>query len=313
GMEFQYRSMDGRTLAFGGGGKSFSPGINSQEYFYNLGAGYDNKNISVYTNFSGVGTNYIADMGFIQGQEYYDASRDTVIRIGYNHWYSRFSYTFYPENPEIISHVLSGRYILDVDTAFTQLNNDAEVSYSLNRTNTSIFQLSYNYNIINLLFPFSFIGEEPLPAGIYKNNLGEITFDSDQRRKFIVNASVLFGSFYGGTRARYMVGIKYRAQPWGNFSVNVEQNDLWFPEPYGTERLLLLSPRIEINFSKALFWTTFLQYNTQKDNFNINSRLQWRFLPMSDVYLVYTDNYAVEFWGPKNRGLVLKVNYWLNL
>ena len=313
GMEFQYRSIDGRTLAFGGGGKSFSPGINSQEYFYNLGAGYDNRNISVYTNFSGVGTNYIADMGFIQGQEYYDASRDTVIRIGYNHWYSRFSYTFYPENPEIISHVLSGRYILDVDTAFTQLNNDAEVSYSLNRTNTSIFQLSYNYNIINLLFPFSFIGEEPLPAGIYKNNLGEITFDSDQRRKFIVNAGVLFGSFYGGTRARYMVGIKYRAQPWGNFSVNVEQNDLWFPEPYGTERLLLLSPRIEINFSKALFWTTFLQYNTQKDNFNINSRLQWRFLPMSDVYLVYTDNYAVEFWGPKNRGLVLKVNYWLNL
>ena len=34
---------------------------------------------------------------------------------------------------------------------------------------------------------------------------------------------------------------------------------------------------------------------------------------MSDVYLVYTDNYAVEFWGPKNRGLVLKVNYWINL
>ncbi len=313
GMEFQYRSTDGRTLVFGGGGKSFSPGISSQEYFYNLGAGYDNKNISVYTNFSGVGTNYIADMGFIQGQEYYDASRDTTIRVGYHHWYTSLSYTFYPDNPNINSHVIGGRYILDVDTGFTQLNSDAEIYYKLNHSNTSKLQFSYNHGIVNLLFPFSFIGDEPLSAGIYQNDLGEISYNTDERKRFILKAELLYGNFYGGTRAKYLIGIKYRAQPWGNFSINFEQNDLWFPEPYGNERLILLSPRVEINFSKALFWTTFLQYNTQADNFNINSRLQWRFLPMSDVYLVYTDNYAVEFWGPKNRALVLKINYWLNL
>ncbi|RLD95754.1 MAG: hydrolase, partial [Bacteroidetes bacterium] len=68
----------------------------------------------------------------------------------------------------------------------------------------------------------------------------------------------------------------------------------------------------EINFSRKLFWTTFLQYNTQEDNFNINSRIQWRFQPMSDLYIVYTDNYAVEFWGPKHRALVIKLNYWFN-
>jgi hypothetical protein len=64
-------------------------------------------------------------------------------------------------------------------------------------------------------------------------------------------------------------------------------------------------------FAKNIWWTTFLQYNTQSDNFNINSRLQWRYRPMSDVFLVFTDNYAVKFWGPKNKALVLKVNYWL--
>lgn len=313
GAEFQYRSEDGRTLAFGGGGKSFSPGITSQEYFYNLGAGYDNRNISVYTNLSGVGTNYIADMGFISGQEYYDAERDTVIRVGYNHWYTRASYTFYSDNSKIISHVISGRYILDVDTALELLNSEAEISYELNQVNTSKIQISYSNAHINLLFPFSFIDEEPLAAGIYANNLGEISYDTDQRRRFILKAGLMYGTFYGGHRTRYLIGLKYRAQPWGNFSLNFEQNDLKFPDSYGHEKLTLLSPRIEINFSKALFWTTFIQYNTQQDNFNINSRLQWRFLPMSDVYLVYTDNYAVEFWGPKNRGLVLKVNYWLNL
>jgi hypothetical protein len=138
-------------------------------------------------------------------------------------------------------------------------------------------------------------------------------FQSDQRRLFSVKGAASYGTFYGGTRTKLLLQLKYRAQPWGNFSVNFEQNDLRFPDPYGSGNLFLISPRIEINFSRSIFWTTFLQYSTQQDNFNINSRFQWRFAPMSDLYIVYTDNYAVEFWGPKNRALVIKLNYWLSL
>ena len=202
---------------------------------------------------------------------------------------------------------------MDVDTALQRLNNDLELSYNLNFRNTSKIGVSLSHTRINLLYPFSFIDREPLPAGIYEFNNGELSYDSDQRKRFIFQAGFSYGSFYNGEWKKYILGIKYRAQPWGNFSVNAEQNDLRFPDPYGQDQLWLLSSRIEINFSKSLFWTTFFQYITQLDNFNINSRLQWRFLPMSDVYLVYTDNYAVEFWGKKNRALVLKINYWLNL
>ncbi|MEJ2003640.1 MAG: hydrolase, partial [Cyclobacteriaceae bacterium] len=90
-------------------------------------------------------------------------------------------------------------------------------------------------------------------------------------------------------------------------------NFLRLPEPYGSADLSLISFRSEINFSTQLFWTTFLQYNTQQDNFNINSRLQWRFAPMSDVFLVLTDNYAASPFLKinRNRAVVLKVNYWL--
>ena len=314
GLEFLYRSTDGRIQSFVGYAKSFNPGIRSKNYFYNLGFGYDNRNISAYTNLAGVGTNYIADMGFFMGQEYYDAVRDTVIRIGYNHSFTRFSYTLYSEkNPKIISHQFGIRYILDLDTAFSSLNNDSELNYNLTFTNTSLLEITYNHTIVNLLYPFSFIDREPLPSGIYEFDYAKIGYETDQRKRFSLRAGFLYGSFYGGMRRQYILGLKYRAQPWGNFAINFEQNDLNFPDPYGKERLLLISPRLEINFSKALFWTTFLQYNTQDDNFNINSRLQWRFQPMSDIYLVYTDNYAVEFWGPKNRALVLKINYWLNL
>ncbi len=313
GLEFIYRSTDGRTQAFGGGGKSFTPGLESQDYFYNVGAGYYNKSINLYGNLSGVGNNYVTDMGFVQGNMYYDAVRDTSIRVGYHHWYSNVAYTFYPKNEKIISHKLSNVYIVDVDSAMNLLNTQVRFSYDLNRVNTSSASISYQYREVALLFPFSFLEDEFLEPGMYDNSSGQVNFNSDQRKTFVFSSGVMVGSFYGGIRTRYRVGLKYRVQPWGNFSLRLEQNDLYFPKPYSDGRFLLISPRMEINFSKSVFWTTFVQYNTQADNFNLNSRLQWRFLPMSDVFLVYSDNYALEFWGPKSRALVLKVNYWLNL
>ena len=193
------------------------------------------------------------------------------------------------------------------------LNREIEGGYTLEFASTAQIKASVGHTQVNLLYPFTFIGDEPLPAGIYKFNQAEVGIQSDQRRLFSLMGGFSYGTFYNGTRMQYTFGIKYRAQPWGNFSINFEQNDLEFPEPYGSDKLFLINPRIEINFSRELFWTTFLQYNTQEDNFNINSRIQWRFQPMSDLYIVYTDNYAVEFWGPKHRALVIKLNYWFNL
>ena len=42
-------------------------------------------------------------------------------------------------------------------------------------------------------------------------------------------------------------------------------------------------------------------------------RFQWRFAPVSDFFLVYTDNYIADNFTIKNRSLVAKLTYWLNL
>jgi hypothetical protein len=34
---------------------------------------------------------------------------------------------------------------------------------------------------------------------------------------------------------------------------------------------------------------------------------------MSDVFLVYTDNYDAALWQIRNRGVALKITYWLNV
>ena len=61
-----------------------------------------------------------------------------------------------------------------------------------------------------------------------------------------------------------------------------------------------------------LFFSTYVQYNNQADNLNINARFQWHYKPVSDIFLVYSDNYFPGDMAVKNRALVLKMTYWFN-
>jgi hypothetical protein len=74
-----------------------------------------------------------------------------------------------------------------------------------------------------------------------------------------------------------------------------------------------VGPRLDISFSRKLFLTTFLQYNEQADNVNLNGRFLWRFRPVSDLFIVYSENYFPGNLNVKNRALVLKLSYWLSL
>ena len=77
--------------------------------------------------------------------------------------------------------------------------------------------------------------------------------------------------------------------------------------------LWLIGPRIDVTFTNKLFFTNFMQYNSQTNNFNVNARFQWRYSPASDLYLVYTDNYYADSFLAKNRAIVLKFTYWWNV
>ncbi|MFM8450509.1 MAG: hypothetical protein ACKOAY_10440, partial [Haliscomenobacter sp.] len=95
--------------------------------------------------------------------------------------------------------------------------------------------------------------------------------------------------------------------------MNVNYSYIDLPSPYATANLLLVGPRIDLTFSKSLFMTTFIQYNNQVENINVNARLQWRFAPVSDFFLVFTDNYQSVDFKVKNRAVVAKLTYWLNM
>ena len=122
-----------------------------------------------------------------------------------------------------------------------------------------------------------------------------------------------FGEYFTGNIRSIGGTMNYRMGYLANISMNFSYNNIRLPEPQNSADLFLVGPRVDLTFTKSLFWTTFIQYNNQIDNLNINTRLQWRYAPVSDFFIVYTDNYFPSTFIPKQRALIMKLNYWFNI
>jgi hypothetical protein len=96
-------------------------------------------------------------------------------------------------------------------------------------------------------------------------------------------------------------------------SLNYSYSGIRLPEPYHSANHFLVGPKFDLTFTKNIYLATLVQYNSQKNNFNLNARFQWRYKPASDIYLVYTDNYYADIFSSKNRALVFKITYWFNV
>jgi Domain of unknown function (DUF5916)/Carbohydrate family 9 binding domain-like len=315
GIELNFVDKPGLWQGWAGYHYSWKPNIAKDNVYWNAGGTYSGRSFNSVVDVSVIGTDFYADMGFLQRIENYDAEKDTTVRLGYAAVFNETSYVIYPKKGKINQHSigLETFAVFNPDGSFNERTNS--LSYEIGFKNTSEFSINIENQQLKLLFPFRFTSTgDALPKAMYNFTQAELNYETDGRKTFAGEAGIRYGSFYNGTLFQLSSRMTYRVQPWGNFSLNLEYNRLQFPERFGSTSIFLVSPRIEINFSTSVFWTTFLQLNTQNNNFNINSRFQWRFKPMSDLFIVYTDNYFTDpLFKNKNRGVVLKFQYWLNL
>ena len=129
---------------------------------------------------------------------------------------------------------------------------------------------------------------------------------------FNYQAGTRYGGYYSGSHWNLNGTLYWRVQPHSNLSMMGSYDKISLPSPYSSANLFLIGPRLDLTFTDKLFLTTYVQYNNQIDNLNVNVRLQWRFAPVSDLFIVYSDNSYPGDFQNKNRGLVIKISYWLN-
>lgn len=313
GAEFNYSNVAGTWSAWGTYHKSFKPGITKDDTYGSIGVNYSSRKLEAVVDATSVGTNYYTDMGFVQRIDNYDAERDTTIRVGFRHIYNEVQYRMFPKGGKVNTHRVGVEsYIAwNPDGSLNERNHEG--SYVMQFRNTGSVYAGPVFSEVHLLYPLSFTGQKPLPAGSYSFWQGFAGFESDFRKPIAYGARVSGGQFYNGTVTSVRVNVVYRKPPHWSVALQAEYNHLQFPGNFGSTKIILISPRVDINFTTQIFWTTFFQFNTQANNFNINSRFQWRFRPMSDLYLVYTDNYFTDpLLKNKNRAMVVKFNFWIN-
>ncbi len=324
GLEFNYYSKNSRFETESYLHKSFSPTNNQDASSLAHYMGYHHPNIDLNLGVQRIGENFNSDVGFIPRKGVWQVYRPATIILNpksKNIAKKINAYGIGTEGNDVFD--LKGNR-LDSETnlflfASNSAGSEAFIAYGLSFTH-----LFYEFdptNANNNPNPDNYKNVKPLPIGDYRSRFVTLGYTSSRRNN--VNGAFQYtqGKYFNGNANFISGSIGYRYQPYGVFSLDCNYSKISLPQPYNSVKYWLLSPKAELSFSKSVFFSTFFQYNTQTNNTNINSRLQWRFKPVSDIFLVYTDNYfaenipnySINAWMPKNRTLILKMTYWLNV
>lgn len=255
-----------------------------------------------------VGEDYFAEAGFVPSQGVYPGQVEGFTNV---------EYRIYPKKGPVVfmGPEVNLGHIYTPDGTLT--DREYRGGYFFNFQNTARLRFSYNYTFQQLTRRF-----QPIDASQYTVfETGErftwgsflLGYQSNSRRLFNVSLDARYGGFYNGTNFNLSGRLNYRYQPYGNISLQFDYNDVELAEGYGAGRLFLIGPRLDLTFTDALFLTAFFQYNSRINNINLNARFQWRYRPASDFFIVYTENYLPQDFSSKNRALVFKLVYWLNV
>lgn len=323
GIEFTFIDKSGTWLAWTGYHRSIKPNFNHKSNYVLSGVYYNSKNHAFNIDYSGVGTNYYTDQGYILRIENYDISRDTIIRKGFNQFYTSYAYqNYYGDYSKSVStnYRINNFIVYNPDMSFNERNTELSIVHNLKNFNE--FGLELVNSEINLPFPFQFVSDNNakyLEATKYLYNDLSLFFNSGNQSALSWNANTSYGSFYNGHKLEIGTKIAYRFKNRANASIDYNRYQIKLADGYGSENFNEYNARLEFYLSKKLFFTNFVQYIDQINRFSLNSRLQWTFSPLSDLYLVYVDNYNSEYLKffktnkDRNYSLVLKLNYWFDL
>ena len=302
GIDYNLASADNRWSGKIFYHRSITPENNKDAYSHGVNLVYNYAAVNMEWNHQLVGENYNPEIGFAPRTGYQLISPGTRL-------------LFYPDS-KISSHGPGIKTELLWKKELGKTDHEYYLFYAIDFSSSAKFEGGIKNNYTFLLRDFDPVRSEgvPLQAGSvynYTNIFAE--YRSDRRKDLYYQLETQFGQFFNGGFFSLTGDLNYRAGLLGVATLNFSYNHVSLPEPHSSGTLLLIGPKLDFTFSKKVFLTTFLQYNNQIDNININARFQYRYKPVSDLYLVYTENYFPAGFISKNRAVVAKLTYWLNL
>ena len=306
GLDYRLASEDNTWVGKYFLHKSFSQGVKDKNYSAGFSTQYFDRDFNVRLSGIYVGDNYESDLGFLR--------RTDIFKIT-----PKIERTFWPIESTIQKHSFSITpiFIWKPDLNFKNSDYTVISRWKAKFKNTGEFTAEM-YNRFTYLFsafdPTGTDGAIALPIdSSYKYTTVSLGYRSDKRKTLSYQIEPSIGTFFNGKKYSFEANLAWRIQPKFSGSLQVNYDKINLPDPYPDASIWLIGPKVDLTFNNSIFWSTFIQYSSQQKNVGINTRLQWRFAPLSDLFIVYNDNYFSNGFAPRFKSLNLKLTYWLNI
>jgi hypothetical protein len=188
---------------------------------------------------------------------------------------------------------------------------DLQGQFQAEFTNSDVAAVTYTDNFDRPVRAFEVYPGIRVPVGAYDFRTLQLSYTGGQQRT--ISGQVVFetGPYYGGDRqsiaintARMQITPQISLEP--SLSLNVVD------VPQGSFTATVLRTRATYTLTPRMFVSGIAQYNSSTRSVGSNLRLRWEYLPGSELFVVYTDDYNTD--APRdvtplrNRALVVKIN-----
>lgn len=225
-----------------------------------------------------VGDNYEPETGYVRrnGIKQYSFDIDYTPRPGLPYiqklWFSPFDINYYTD----MHNKLLTRDLRFVPFGFNTTSNE-EIRFYVEQT--------YEYLDEEFEIFEDEDGHVVIPQGIYSWWKYSTRFESNPSRPVSVDADFSWGDFYSGKRNTAELDCNYKVNKHFSFSADIEYNSITLgARDFDTKEF---GGRINLNVSPRLTSRTFIQWNNETKEVNMN--LLIHFIPQigSDIYFVY--------------------------
>jgi len=190
-------------------------------------------------------------------------------------------------------------------------SRDQTGSFQTEFTNSDVAGVSYIDTFERLVRPFAIVPGVVVPIGAYDFHTVQLSYTAGQQRP--VSGGVVYeqGPFYDGDRRSISVNSA-RVQVTPRVSIEPSLTVNWIELPQSTFTTSVVRGRATFTVTPRMFFSGIAQYNSTARSVSSNLRLRWEYLPGSELFVVYTDDYdsapPVGIPALRNRALVVKLN-----
>ena len=226
--------------------KSFTSNLDSKNYSTGTRLDYSSKNWGFRASGLYVGENFKSDLGFIR--------RTDIFKID-----PKVEYLLFPKQGKINRHNFSVVPIIvwKPEINFQLADYNIISSWNTEFNNTSRLSVSIFNRYVYLFDEFNPSFSDGLSLEMdtdYNFSSIELNLQTDTRKPFSFKTKPSMGQFFNGFKYTFDAEISYRIQPKFLFSIRARYDKIELPQPYSNNNIWLVSPRINITFTKSLYW-----------------------------------------------------------